>query len=190
MKRILIALLLCYSSCCFAQTLSFSYGIGKWDYIQDKGLQDGPMINERSFNSYGINFKKETAKNLFLGLGINYGNYRYTFINETYIEDFELSTSIQQINLLSFPIQLRYEPNKYIFIDGGAVIDFNLRKRYDYYSGIGVNIGAGLQYYFKNKIGIHINPEANFRSLLSFKENNAFSINDYVVKVGLSYKFK
>jgi len=182
MKIIWIALFLLFALDAQAQkgttTLSASYGIGngtirpivgvaKMAGSYTKGDVDVLGIN------YNFGFKKHKSfETGFLFLRHNYTYTEFGFPGAISVTD-KTNTS------LLIPAKLRFNILKYFFISGGFLADINLANGDGHSLGLGV--GAGLQYYHKNKYGIFIYPQANLHTL-------GIGLAESHVSFGLSYR--
>jgi hypothetical protein len=172
--------------------ISVSYGRGEGNLFRLVKV-DGGSFNDhgKSLRTIGVSYSRETGlKNLYLEPGICYFTYRYkgvftSYANKTWEEE-------RTVKLISIPIKLRYEIGKYVFFNGGSYIDIDLategRGWIKEFTGIGVGIGAGLQYYLKNKIGVYLNPQIDVRNLVAFSNETPQRIFNTNLLVGLAYR--
>lgn len=152
----------------------------------------GGTTDGNSLNSIGLNYFTETARNFFLETGIQYLKYNYTQ-TPAFTGSHTPSPASNTLHLISIPVKVRYEFAKLFFLNGGLYTDMEVGNRQKTYtfSGIGAGIGAGVQYYFTNKIGIYANPQLGLRNLLSFStQNQKASLLDASISFGLAYRLK
>lgn len=192
MKKTLILSLMLFALFAQAQEkrkiLSIDYGLGNGSLFTFDKMDGGGSREGKSLTNFGINYSYGLAKkNLFLETGLAYLTYKYT-ITASYPPN-SWSWDYTQ-NLISVPVRLRYEAGKYIFFNGSLYLDIDVSKRTSRgLSGIGTGLGAGLQYYFKDKVGFYINPQFNIRNLASFS-GSPYKLASTQVAFGLAYKFK
>lgn len=201
MKNLTVLLLIFITFCCKAQersSISVSYGTGNGDigHIGFGKAEGGVSRNtDKSLNIIGINYWSETStKNLYLETGIHYLVYKYLSISNY---DMHLPNTItgRTVKVISVPLKLRYEPWNFLFLNGGLYTDIDVSEKYPNYppkiSGIGLGLGIGLQYYFKNRLGIYVNPQIDLRNMLTFSTyNSGYKLLDSHLTFGLAYRIK
>lgn len=172
--------------------LSYGFGYGGIFHLQKR---DGSGSNQgNSLNTLGINYWQETLKNLHLEIGVQYLVYKYT-ATAPYYGQYPPVVSNHKVKLITIPIQLRYDLGKFIFFNGGLNLnldaqEINVFKDYKF-GGIGAGAGIGLQYYFKNKMGIYINPRLDLRNVISFSnEGSNVNLATALLTFGLNYRIK
>ncbi|MCY1528655.1 hypothetical protein D9M68_637690 [compost metagenome] len=152
----------------------------------------GGSINGKSLNNIGLNYFTETVKNLFLETGVQYFSHNFTH-TPSFTGTYSLPPISNTLHIISVPVKVRYEFAKLFFLNGGLYADMevgNTQKSRNF-SGIGAGIGAGMQYYFTNKVGIAVNPQLGLRNILSFSANSQkASLLDASVALGLVYRLK
>lgn len=99
--------------------------------------------------------------------------------------------SEEYFTLGSIPLAFRASFFKYFFASGGILLDFDFSKPGEVHnqSGIGILMGTGFNYDFKNGLSILLSPEIKFHSMLSYK--NVFAnhrILETAVKLGVLYQ--
>lgn len=174
------------------KAISISYGMGNGQFFSKKNAAGGPGYSSRSLKSFGVGFTAEVSKNLYFETGLNYLNHAYTIVPSPFFTN--LKQRNENIKIITLPIKMRFEAGKFFFLNGGMITDFTIGEvetmynKYDY-SGLGLNLGLGLKYSFKNKIGVFINPQFNVHNLVSFTENN-LGFNETNLTFGLKYQLK
>lgn len=191
--------LLIISTCFLAQSQDkrtgisafFVAGTGEITHLSKQPLGGG-TTNGSALNSIGLNYFTETARNLFLETGIQYLKHNYTQ-TPTFTGLSTPAPAPNTLHLISIPVKVRYEFAKLFFLNSGLYADIEVGNKQETYtfSGIGAGIGAGVQYYFTNKIGIYANPQLGLRNLLSFStQNEKASLLDASIAFGLAYHLK
>ncbi|MES2417451.1 MAG: outer membrane beta-barrel protein [Bacteroidota bacterium] len=171
MKYLFTLFLLLFAFFCMAQktanTFLLTYGSGKGD-IAHYGKIDGNLTTEhqKSLNSFGINYHEGLNKHLFIETGLIYINYKYTTtFNYPNLPQTETNNTLKLLNL---PIKIRLEFAKLFFLNAGLLMDINLdQSDLAIESGVGATAGLGVQYYYKNRFGLTINPQANLHGLIT-----------------------
>jgi hypothetical protein len=84
------------------------------------------------------------------------------------------------ITSVILPLKLRFNILKYFFISGGMLADISLNGEGH---KLGFGIGAGIQYYRKNKYGIFIYPQANIHTI-------GIGLAESHISAGLAHRFQ
>ena len=162
-----------------SQTFLVSYGFGNGQIkpILAMAKMSGSYA-EGSVKTYGINFNEGIGKHASLETGIIALKHNYTY------KEFRFppvsTVSDQTKTSLIIPLKIKINILKYLFISGGMLLDVNLNGKG---STIGFGIGAGAQYYYKNKYGIFIYPQANVHSI-------EIGLAESHIAVGLAYRIQ
>jgi hypothetical protein len=198
MKKLLTVFLILLAFFAQAQErrtgIGLSYSSGYGEIFHLKKL-DGSGSNEgNSLNTLGVNYWHETLKNLHLEIGIQYLVYKYT-ATAPYYGQYPPIVSNHKVKLITIPIQLRYEIGRFIFFNGGLNLNLDAQEVNtfeDYkFGGIGAGVGIGLQHYFKNNVGIYVNPHLGLRNMISFSnEGSNVSLATALLTFGLNYRIK
>ena len=143
-------------------TFSLSYGKGKGQI--KTLLAKADMLgryDEGAIRSFDLGLAGMVSKHTAVEIGLSVLNHRYLFTKFDYPGLQQAETRSE--NTLVFPIKLRVDILKYFFVGGGflLVTEFGSERPVD----LGVSIGAGVQYYFKNKYGVFIYPQTNIHTL-------------------------
>lgn len=159
-------------------TFSISYGDGKGQI--KPMLAKAEMLGtytEGPVRSYDVSLAGALSKSTALEIGISVLNHQYQFTKFDF-PDKRISVN-RSVNTLVFPIKLRVDILKYFFISGGFLLNTEVGQSDQVELGVG--IGVGVQYYFKNKYGFFIYPQTNIhRVTIGLKENH--------IAFGLSYR--
>ena len=105
--------------------------------------------------------------------------------------------------MLNFPLGIRYNWCKNIFLNTGLLADIDLSNKSPmdvdgndndavYQNGIGAYIGAGYTFDLKNGFSMFVNPYLKAHKIVYpfDKEWNSLRIFDYGIKVGVTYDLK
>lgn len=190
MKRFLFVPLILSCLFSFAQkkssTFVLSYGSGNGSVAHYRKVDGSITTNKnKSLNIFGINYHESINKYFFIETGLAYINYKYTSTYH-YPGTSETST-LNKLELINLPIKIRLEFAKFFFLNTGLLMDLNLDQMGSYNSGIksglGVTAGFGMQYYYKNKFGVTINPQANLHGLIT-----GYGLMESNITFGLAYR--
>ena len=177
MKYIFTLLLLSYSFFVHAQkgttTFSISYGEGKGQIkAMLAKVEFAGFSSEGPTRSFDIGASGMIGKHTSLDIGVSLLNHRYQYTSW----DRPGRTPVNKsVNTFVFPIKLKVDILKYLFISGGFLLNSDMGG---FSPDLGVSIGAGVQYYFNNKYGVFIFPQTNIHSItVGLKESHtAFGI--------------
>lgn len=143
----------------------------------------------KSTSKFGINYTYQWSKRLALETGLTYYDHDY----ET---SYTSSTGSNQrfpnnFTMLNLPVGIKMSFGNYVYLNGGLNLDIELSSTSaNKFSGIGAMLGVGGQYFYKNKIGVFVNPQVLLHSLASFSEYNSRELAEASLTFGLAYKLK
>lgn len=159
-------------------TFSVSYGDGKGQIkpIMAKAEMLG-TYTEGGIRTLELSIVGALSKSTSLELGFSVLNHQYQFTDFNFPN--KTATVNRSENSLVFPIKLRVDIFKYFFISGGILLSDEIGKEGPLDLGFG--IGAGLQYYLKNKYGFFIYPQTNIHT-------PTIGLSERHIAFGLAYK--
>lgn len=173
------------------KSISLSYGFGNGQLVRSQALTGAAGNNGKTINTIALNMNRQISKTLFVDAGLSYLNHKYA-LTSVFYPGIPTVISTYSLDVLSIPIKLRYEFGKYFFLNGGLMADLDISKNVGQskYSGIGIGSGVGFQYFLKNNLGVFVNPQLNYHSLISFSNDRyPQKLLDANVNLGLSYRF-
>lgn len=185
MKLLFTILLLSFSLLVKAQngstTISISYGKGQG---QRKPIAAKVELNgyssEGSVKTFNVGVSHMLGKHTALETGVTILNHQYQYT----LSDNPTRTSVAKLaNTLVLPVKLKVDLFKYFFISGGFLLNSSLGSNESNGLDVGFGIGMGVQYYFKNKYGIFIYPQANVHTL-------TIGLSERHVATGFAYRFQ
>ena len=181
MKNILLTLLFILVGV-FAQaqkgttTFSISYGEGKGQRKPILAKVDpSGLSSEGPIKTFEVGASGMIGKYTSLDIGVSLLNHRYQY---TQLDRPGRTPVDKSLNTFVFPIKLKVDILKYIFISGGILLNSDMGG---YQVDLGFGIGAGVQYYYRNRFGIFIYPQTNIHSL-------AVGLSEEHVAFGLAYR--
>lgn len=183
MKINYVTILLLFPFFVFAQkgtqtySVSYGFGDGKIRPIIAMAKMSG-SYTAGNVKTFGINLnhgigKHTTFETGFIALKHNYTYTEYHFPPEPVVAD-KTNTSI------IIPLKLKIDILKYLFISGGMLADISLNGEG---TNLGFGIGAGVQYYYRNKYGFFIYPQANVHTV-------EVGLAESHIAFGLAYRIK
>ena len=96
--------------------------------------------------------------------------------------------------IFSLPLRLKYHFLKYLFIDGGASVNYHPSKGYKW--GVGFGVGLGAEYIFNNGFVVSFAPNIKLNFLDEEESDNRIHTNimpdkltQWGIKFGLGYIF-
>lgn len=175
------------------KSIAVSYGFGSGSTGSFKKLDGGGSNESKSLHKIGLLYLNELSKNLYFETGISYIDFKYTSIGPFYGGQIPRVISNHQVKLINIPLKLKYEAGKYVFFNGGVFTDIAVSRYAKYkekeYSGLGTNLGMGLQYPISKKLSLYTNPQLDLRNIISFSsENHPYFIADAIVDFGIKLR--
>ena len=164
------------------------YGFSDSELIRDVSLVGAGSQYAENSKEFGIKYLKQLKNNLSIELGINFLKSDLILNGAPMIPAFP--TTYEKLEMISIPIYANYTLWKYLFVNGGPILDFQITENsIDSQSGIGYSIGFGGKYDFNNFL-IYINPNYKRHAVLPFeKENYHQRLTEFGLQFGLGYKF-
>ena len=195
-----LALLLLIISNSYAQDESIQYhqnaigvtfsSFGNNDLGRIKALMGAAGYRGENFYSFGVSYLHSLRYLLDFETGLEYEHHRITTIPNV-PPGWDYHETQHSISLISIPFLFRYTFVKYIFIQGGPFLDFDLSGNNDLDSqtGLGLNLGLGLNYDFKCGVSVFANPYLKFHSIIPFSaeryQNHLF---ESAFRFGIAYR--
>lgn len=172
-------------------TIGISAGFGQGDFIKlTKEL--GPYsYHGKSLSKYGIHYWYMFERGVVLETGVHYLSQKLDVEHNTFQNPEPNEVFAHKYDLVCVPIGFKVNFLKYLFWNGAALLDFEVENSggISDQSALGVNLGVGANYFFKNSIGIFVNPQIAYRGLYYF--NNQNGRQRYIernISFGLAYK--
>lgn len=165
---------------------SYSFSDG---YLRQEPVLGSASIDNESTRKFSIQYTYQKNKNIGIESGLSLLRFKFNVTPAP--TGIVQPATAQEIKLLSLPVYVKYTFLDYFYLNGGLSFDLDVKNTSEInnQSGIGLGAGAGAQYYFNNKIGLFLNPQLVFHSLLNFNDatypRRLYEAN---VTVGLSYK--
>ena len=192
MRKLLTIITLLMTIQSYAQNsneLRVYYGISQSKLHIHEGLTGAGGFELKDFNEYGFKYLRRISGKLYLETGINYlkADVKHGYITADGLPG---ESEYEKLEIISIPIYANYTFLKYLFINGGPILDFQTSDNIsDSQSGIGYSLGIGGKYYFNNLL-IFVNPNYKRHSLIPFEGKNIVNkMTEFGVQFGVGYKF-
>jgi len=150
--------------------ITFS-SFGENDVIRFNELDGAAYYEGENFYTLGIQYTCSIKKWLALESGLELAQHDVT-IHPVYIPGADLSTGEGDFMLITVPVTLKASIFKYLFINGGVILDMDISTNspIDSQTGLGPMAGVGLQYEFNFGASVFLNPYLRIHSLLPFAD--------------------
>lgn len=116
----------------------------------------------RKAHTYDVNLVGAISKIASIEIGTTLLNHKYQYTAYDPLKP-QIPEN-RSIHTLVFPVKLRFDILKYLFVSGGFMLHSDIGQQGSDLD-LGFSIGAGIQYYFKNKYGVFIYPQRNIHTL-------------------------
>lgn len=165
--------------------------IGKGNIISFQQLAGAPGYTGDNYYTLALNYLYRINRTFQLETGIEYGKYRFV-VSPNVPPDADDSPYPIDTYLLSIPLTVRINFERFFFFNTGFTFDFDINDQYTYINqgGIGILMGLGFNYELKSGIAFFINPYLQLHHLIDFeKGNNAQKLTKAGIRIGCSYNF-
>lgn len=189
MRILIIVPLLLVAFFVHAQKGTTTYAIG---YGEGNGQIRGILgmakrfdsTSEGAVNYFDFNYTRGRRKHSALETGISLLKHDFTYRN--WDQTGGTSTvSERSMYTLIVPVKFRFYVLKYFFISSGLLAHINVKDEGTHTLGIGssigIGVGGGIQYFYKEKYGVFIYPQVNVHSL-------GFGLIEQHTSFGISYR--
>ncbi len=172
-------------------SIGFSYGhiYSGWttDYAE---LVGASSHNLRYGAQYSLNYKYQFSKKLSINSGLQF--QQTSMQSENSSTTGERQTWDYQVDNLNIPILANFTFLKYLFVEGGPMLNFQINDEDPYgiedQSGLGLSLGLGAQYDI-GKFNIFIKSQGQMQTLIPFnKENYHDRLITNSLSIGIFYK--
>lgn len=198
MKPLLTFLLVLLGTYCFAQNLpqdkiSFNYSHGENDYFIFKPLEGEGSSDGTGFNQYGFSYTRSFKKHFSFEYGLSYSKLGFES-RPAAMPGMNVETTDHTMHLISVPVSFRVDFLRFLFVQVGPNLTADVSEAsssMNNQSGIGLQLGIGARYEFKNGVGVFVNPVTKIHSLIPFGvEKYQHHVSESSTMFGISYAFK
>lgn len=158
-------------------TISYGQGNGQIKPILSVAKMSGQYA-KGDVSLFGFNYLIGTGKRNAIETGIIIQKHDFVYSDFSNPPNTIVTNNTNTSVIL--PLKLRFNILKYFFISGGMLADISLSGEAH---NLGLGIGAGVQYYYKNKYGIFVYPQANIHTI-------GIGLAESHVTAGFAYRFQ
>ena len=186
-----------FSNITYSQTknrITVSSGSAANGLFKNVRIEGGGNSEGKGATVYGLRYSRMLSNSFSIESGLEYSINRIQTTPAFYpgIDQTPKKSSIQ---MLSLPVYGNYNFLKYLFVNAGAILDFetinseNRSTSVDKQSGVGYGIGLGGKYTFK-KMTVSVNPFFQSHAAIPFEKNKyPERLKEVGVKLGIGYNF-
>ncbi len=159
--------------------ISHGEGNGQRKPIAAKAELNG-YSSEGSIKTFDVGVSHMLGKHAALETGVTILNHHYQYTL------FAMPSQVlvdKSANTIIIPIKLKVDILKYFFVSGGFLLNRGIGTNDSNGLDVGFGIGAGIQYYHKNKYGVFIYPQANLHTL-------TIGLSERHIAYGLAYRIQ
>ena len=170
--------------------ISINYGIGR-NTMLINGFEKREGYSNNGMYSIGLHYQHNLSETLALKTGLEYRKNNI-MIAAGYNPDVPDISGSWDTDILTLPLFINYQPLKYIFIEGGPLVDlqFNIWNNQPTaaQTGIGFGLGVGGIYSYKNLV-FTLSPFVNYHAIIQFEPTIKERLAETGVKFGFGYQF-
>lgn len=168
-----------------------SFGENDVARVGGKELIGGPSYYGKGYYSLGFDYIQSIGKLRWLEFetGVEFSRHKIEIKPAPFID---AAPRNEDFSVLTIPLTLRASFLKYLFINGGLMINVDGGSMpIDSQTGLGSLLGVGLKYDFKSGVGLFANPYVKFYSLVPIeREDNRQQVLESGFRFGVVYKLK
>ncbi|NEU09948.1 hypothetical protein GZH53_16605 [Flavihumibacter sp. R14] len=174
--------------------LTIQTGFASNALFTSANLAGGPSHEGKGASAFGLMYSRSLSRSFALETGLEYSLNKIE-TTSAFHPGFERITTKNQIEMISLPFYGNFTFLKYLFVNGGLMLDLETKisgqefRGIDSQSGLGYGLGAGGKYSFK-KMTVVVNPFFQKHGLLPFEGNDYQErLGEMGVKFGVGYNF-
>ncbi|MFP4472122.1 MAG: hypothetical protein ACLFPE_15675 [Bacteroidales bacterium] len=194
MKKLLLTLVILLTATSIysqGRYISAYYGMAENALIRYQSLDGAASYNGKGTPLIGIRYRQSISNTFDIEAGAEYVENRIE-ITPAFYPGIDMTPRETEIELVSFPVFLRHEISKHLFIHGGPLIDVEINRKTgqstDNQSGLGFGLGLGGRLP-TGSFEFFIDPFINLRAILPFeKDNHHQHLLEAGVKLGVGYR--
>lgn len=165
--------------------LGISAGLGNSDVYRAKPLDGEAAYNSKGYYLVGVTYLAPIKHWLDIEISAEYSRHNFRGNSAPIPQVYYWNT---EASLISFPVSARFNFLRYCYFQAGFLIDLGKADyEFDKQNGLGVLIGLGGKYAFKNGIAVFVNPYLRNHGLLTGRGANSERVLEYGGRVGLLF---
>jgi hypothetical protein len=172
-------------------TISINYGYGG-DLMLINGFEKEEGFSNDGMFNIGVYYQHKLSKTIAFKTGLNYSKSNILVAAGYHPYWPEAGKESWDTHMLSLPLFINYQFYKYLFLEGGPMVDlqFNIwdSQPTDTQSGVGIGLGMGGIYNYKN-INFTLNPFVNYHAIIQFEPYDRERLFEFGIKCGIGYNF-
>ncbi len=144
-------------------------------------------VDDRHTTRFGLYYRNLGPRGLGWETGLQY--LKHSFSMTPAFTGSPLPSSRQAFQLLSMPVYARLTFLKYFYVNGGLLLDVDVKNSggVNNQSGAGLGLGGGVSWFFSGRAGVFLNPQIAQHSLLSFSgERNPRRLAESSITLGIA----
>lgn len=155
-------------------------------------VDGGSTPNGKASVMAGGAYQRQLTQHFYVSGGLTYS--RHTYTARTGLATGAPSTEINaQIELISIPLLARFDLGKFIFVNAGPSVDFEVNRienaLHSRQSGIGASVGIGAQFQITN-VHLWANPFLKHHAIIPFSDQqHPAKLNVAGLAIGVDYRF-
>ncbi len=163
--------------------IGLTYSVNGGTSVLQPALEGSASHTVTNATGIGLIYLKPLSSWLEFETGINYSLYK---IKTTSAPIPEVFTTNSSMSLIDIPAGLRATFWKYVFVNGGLLLDMDVMNNSSVsgQTGIGLMLGGGLKYDFKFGGSLFIHPYGKLHSLLPF---GSWKNHDRILESGIRF---
>jgi hypothetical protein len=179
---------------------STSIGVN-YSTTKSEALTYASLVGAGSFSGgrvdiYGISLLKRLSKRIDFEIGVEHASHDFVYEVSSFnslTNSFDDISRDVSVRLWSVPILFRLNLWKYFFLQSGTTIDMDNSDESDLtnQSGLGFNLGLGVNYDFEFGGSLFVVPYFESHALIEFDQDKyPTRITEAGIRIGLMYKIK
>lgn len=174
-----------------ANKIGITYSsFGSNDVVRFEELIGSASYDGDGFYSIGVTYLHPIYNWLELETGIEFSKHTIT-VNPNLPPDMVRNPYKSNFSLINIPLTVRANFLKYLFVNGGLLMDIDVSNNsvIDSQTGIGMQVGCGVKYDFKFGTSLFVNPYYKSHALIPFSsEDYPQRVLESGIRIGLTYK--
>jgi len=165
--------------------------LGENDVFRFTSVDGGGDYSGDGFYSVGITCQIPMTFRLDLETGLEYSKHTI-LISPEFFPGMDRTPHKSKLDLVSIPVTVKMNFLKYLFVNGGCLLDLDTSNSspIDNQTGLGALLGVGIKYDFKFGGTIFANPYLKCHSLVPFSpERFQQRLLESGIRIGFVYNF-